>query len=114
MPLLLRLGQCTLEGGLGGPIGPVGPIEAVESNGISTELYGRNIPTQLMPAIPMRGPDCRIDAASSTESIPWRTGAILHVHGIDRWWKSIEFHGAAWRAMCSNTTDARMPVSVVG
>jgi len=30
---------------LGGLIGPVGPIEAVESNGISTELYGR-IPIQ--------------------------------------------------------------------
>ena len=35
-----------LLGALGGLIGPVGPIEAVESNGISTELYGR-IPIQL-------------------------------------------------------------------
>jgi len=54
---------------LGGPIGPVGPIEAVESNGISTELYGR-IPIQLLPAILMRDPACRIDAARSTKSIP--------------------------------------------
>jgi len=31
---------------LGGPIGPVGPIEAVESNGVSTGLCGKIIPTQ--------------------------------------------------------------------
>ena len=31
---------------LEGLIGPVGPIGAVESNGISTELYGRIIPIQ--------------------------------------------------------------------
>jgi len=58
-------------------------MEAVESKGISTELYGRNIPIQLIPAILMRGPDCRIDAASSTESIPWRVGLILCMCGID-------------------------------
>jgi len=33
--------QLLLPVALGGPIGPVGPIEAVESNGNSTELYGR-------------------------------------------------------------------------
>jgi len=38
--------QLLLLVALGGPIGPVSPIEAVESNGISTELYGRNIPIQ--------------------------------------------------------------------
>jgi len=32
--------QLLLLVALGGPIGPVGPIETVESNGISTELYG--------------------------------------------------------------------------
>ena len=96
MPLIVRLGQYTLEGGLGGPMGPVGLIEAVESNEISTELYGRNIPIQLMPAILMRGPDCRIDAASSTESIPWRAGSILCIWdqvGGRFQWNSTELYG---------------------
>jgi len=39
--LLVAPNQLLLLVALGGPIGPVGPIEAVESNGISTELYGR-------------------------------------------------------------------------
>jgi len=38
--------QLLLLVALGGLIGPVGPIEAVESNGNSTELYGRIIPIQ--------------------------------------------------------------------
>jgi len=33
---------------------------------------------QLLPAVLMRDPACRIDAASSTESIPWRAGSILY------------------------------------
>jgi len=39
--LLLAPNQLLLLVALGGPIGHVGPIETVESNGISTELYGR-------------------------------------------------------------------------
>jgi len=39
--LLVAPNQLLLLVTLGGPIGPVGPIEAVESNGNSTELYGR-------------------------------------------------------------------------
>jgi len=34
-------------------VGPIGPIEAVESNGISTELYGRisNTTALLLPVL---------------------------------------------------------------
>jgi len=61
MPILMRDRACRIDasgatestatttssflGGPWGPIGLVGPIGAVESNGVSTELYGR-IPIQ--------------------------------------------------------------------
>ena len=70
MPLLLRLGQYTLGEpwmGLGRYIEPTGLWSLLEE---STGVVWKKIPIQLMPAILMEGPDCRIDAASSTESIP--------------------------------------------
>jgi len=61
-------------------------------------------PTQLMPSILVEDAAYRIDAASGTESIDLE-GLIDPLHRIDLWWKSIEFHGAAWRMMHSNATD---------
>jgi len=58
MPLLLRLGQYTWRGALEGLGRYIEATGAVDSSRISTELYGRNIPIQLMPASLMRGPDC--------------------------------------------------------
>jgi len=51
---------------------------------ISTELYGR-IPIKLLPAILMRDPACRINAARSTKSIPWRALDPPQSIRIDLW-----------------------------
>ena len=52
--------------GLGRYIEPTGLWSLLEE---STGVVWNKIPIQLMPAILMEGPDCRIDAARSTESI---------------------------------------------
>jgi len=70
----------------------------------STELYG-NIPIQLLPAMPlMRGPDCQIDAASSTEWIPWRVGSILYIYGIESVEDSNGIPQSCMEEFYSNTT----------
>ena len=51
--------------GLGRYIEPTGLWILLEN---STEVVWK-IPIQLLPAIQMEGPDCRIDAARSSESI---------------------------------------------
>jgi len=76
----------------------------------STELCG-NVPMQLMPAIPMRDPACRIDAASGTESIPWRSGLILHAHGIEAVEHSNGTPQSCMEEFCSNTTSLEGPVA---
>ena len=78
MPILMRGRACQIDasratestatttssflGGPWGPTGPVGPIGAVESNGVSTELYGRIfLPIQLLP-------EC-LSASSATAAV---------------------------------------------
>jgi len=69
MPLLLRLGQHTLKGSLGGPRSLCRADRSMESSRRIHRVAWNKIPMQLMPAILMEGPDCRIDAARGTESI---------------------------------------------
>jgi len=78
---------------LEGLIGPAFRIDAVESNGISTELYGR-FPIQLLPAILMEGPACQIGAASGTESMSWRALDPPQLMCIDLWALKIDPDGS--------------------
>jgi len=62
----------------GESVGPVGPIEAVESNGNSTELYGRDIPIQPVLRVLSVLPATAVDAVASTVNSnrncgPWRS-----------------------------------------
>jgi len=41
-------------------------------------------------------------------------GLIGPYYRIDLWWKSIEFHGAVWRVIHSNTTGLEGLVGPVG
>jgi len=59
-----------LEGALEGPRSLYRADRSMESSRrIFHRVVWKKIPIQLMPAILMEGPGCRIDAASSTESI---------------------------------------------
>jgi len=78
--------------GLEDSIEPSGLWSLLEE--FSTEMYGK-ILIHLLPGILMRSPDCRIDAARSTELMPGRAGSILYM-GL-RLWIPMEFHGAVWR-----------------
>jgi len=68
MPLLLRLGQYTLREPWMGPRSLYRADRSMESSRRIHRVVWI-IPIQLMPAILMEGPDCRIDAARGTESI---------------------------------------------
>ena len=57
------------------------------------------IPIQLVPAILMRDPAYRIDAASSTELISWGSRLILYMGSM--LWIPMEFHGAVRRIKIS-------------
>jgi len=77
MPLLLRLGQCTLKGSLGGPRSLCRADRSMESSRRIHRVVWNKSPIQLMPAILMEGPDCRIDASGATESTATTASSFL-------------------------------------
>jgi len=105
MPLTKRLGQHTLRV-LGRYVEPTGAVESSRRIPQSC-VEDFSIPIQLLPAMPlMRDPAYRIDAASGTESIPWRSPAATQSNpGL---WIPMEFHRVDWKN--SNMTVLLLPV----
>ena len=108
MPLIMRLDQHTWEGFDCSCVEAMGAVE-------SSRKFHRvvwKIPIQLLPASLMRGPDCRIDAARSTESISWRalegwTDPIYRIDAVDSS-RRIPRRRMEDKSIHSNTTGLRV------